>query len=50
MDKKDNPMSRLMELAIPYKIEYVLSVILAILGVTAGLPLKFLQFQKWRFS
>ena len=26
MDKKDNPMSRLMELAAPYKGEYVLSV------------------------
>ena len=37
MDKKDNPMSRLMELAAPYKGEYVLSVILAILGVAAGL-------------
>ena len=44
MDKKDNPMSRLMELAAPYKGEYVLSVILAILGVAAGL-LPFLQFQ-----
>ena len=37
MDKKDNPMSRLMELAAPYKGEYVLSVILAILGVKAKL-------------
>ena len=37
MDKKDNPMSRLMELSAPYKGEYVLSVILAILGVAAGL-------------
>ncbi len=45
MDKKDNPMSRLMELAAPYKGEYVLSAILAILGVAAGL-LPFLQFQK----
>lgn len=38
MDKKNNnPMSRLMELAAPYKRKYVLSVILAVLGVAAGL-------------
>lgn len=37
MDKEQNPMSRLMELATPYKREYVLSVVLAILGVAAGL-------------
>lgn len=37
MDKNTNPMSRLMELAAPYKSKYILSVILAILGVAAGL-------------
>lgn len=37
MDKKQNPMFRLMELAAPYKGKYVLSVVLAILGVAAGL-------------
>ena len=37
MDKKQNPMSRLMELAAPCKNKYVLSVILAILGVFTGL-------------
>ena len=37
MDKNNNPMSRLMELAAPYKSKYVLSVILAVLGVAAGL-------------
>jgi len=37
MDKEQNPMSRLMELAAPYKRKYVLSVVLAILGVAAGL-------------
>ncbi len=45
MDKKDNPMSRLMELAAPYKSKYVLSVIMAVLGVAAGL-LPFLQSRK----
>lgn len=33
MDKNNNPMSRLMELAAPYKSKYVLSVIMAVLGV-----------------
>ena len=45
MDKKDNPMSRLMELAAPYKGEYVLSVI----WQSWVLPpdcCRFLQFQK----
>lgn len=37
MDKEQSPMSRLMELAAPYKGKYVLSVVLAILGVAAGL-------------
>ncbi len=37
MDKNNNPMSSLMELAAPYKSKYVLSVILAVLGVAAGL-------------
>ena len=37
MDKNNNPMSRLMELAAPYKSQYVLSVVLAVLGVAAGL-------------
>ena len=37
MDKNNNPMSRLMELAAPYKSKYVLSVIMAVLGVAAGL-------------
>lgn len=37
MDKEQNPMSRLMELAAPYKGKYVLSMVLAILGVAAGL-------------
>ncbi|HWR28683.1 MAG TPA: ABC transporter ATP-binding protein [Negativicutes bacterium] len=38
MDKENNhPMSRLMELAVPYKRKYVLSVVLAVLGVAAGL-------------
>lgn len=37
MKKSDNPMSRLMELAAPYKGKYVLSVILAIVGVAGGL-------------
>lgn len=45
MDKKDNPMSRLMELAAPYKGEYVLSVILAI-RVLPPDCCRFLQFQK----
>ena len=35
MDKNNNPMSRLMELAAPYKSKYVLSVIMAVLGVAA---------------
>lgn len=37
MNNEKNPMFRLMELAAPYKSKYVLSVILAILGVAAGL-------------
>lgn len=37
MDKEQSPISRLMELAAPYKGKYVLSVVLAILGVAAGL-------------
>ena len=38
MDKKNNnPLPRLMELAAPYKRKYILSVILAVLGVAAGL-------------
>ncbi|MDD3361771.1 MAG: ABC transporter ATP-binding protein [Hespellia sp.] len=37
VNKNNNPMSRLMELAAPYKNKYVLSVILAVLGVIAGL-------------
>ncbi|MDF2477656.1 MAG: transporter, ATP-binding/permease protein [Sphingobacterium sp.] len=37
MDKEQSPMSRLMEFAAPYKRKYVLSVVLAILGVAAGL-------------
>lgn len=45
MDKNNNPMSRLMELAAPYKSKYVLSVILAVLGVAAGL-LPFLVVSK----
>lgn len=36
MDKEQSPMSRLLEFAAPYKSKYVLSVILAILGVAAG--------------
>lgn len=49
MDKNNNPMSRLMELAAPYKSQYVLSVVLAVLGVAAGL-LPFLWFQRSLFS
>lgn len=45
MDKKDNPMSRLMELAAPYKGEYVLSVILAILGVACRIAAVFCSFK-----
>ncbi len=37
MDKEQNPLSRLMELAAPYKCKYVLSIVLAVLGVAAGL-------------
>ena len=37
MDKEQNPLSRLMELAAPYKWKYVLSIVLAVLGVAAGL-------------
>lgn len=37
MEKEQSPMTRLMKLAAPYKSKYVLSVILAILGVAAGL-------------
>jgi len=37
MDKEQHPMSRLMELAAPYKGKYVLSIVFAILGVAAGL-------------
>ncbi|WP_324824711.1 ABC transporter ATP-binding protein [Sinanaerobacter sp. ZZT-01] len=37
MDKEQNPMYRLMELAAPYRHKYILSVVLAILGVAAGL-------------
>ncbi len=37
MDKEQNPMTRLIELAAPYKRKYSLSVVLAIIGVVAGL-------------
>ena len=37
MYKEQNPMSRLMAFAAPYKRKYVLAIILAILGVAAGL-------------
>lgn len=38
MEKKNNnPMFRLMELAAPYKSKYILSVVLAVMGVAAGL-------------
>lgn len=37
MEKKKSPMGRLMNLAAPYKGKYFLSVILAVLGVAAGL-------------
>lgn len=36
MVQETNPMSRLMELSAPYKSKYILSVILAILGVASG--------------
>lgn len=36
MVQETNPMSRLMELSAPYKSQYILSVILAILGVASG--------------
>lgn len=37
MVRESNPMSRLMKLAAPYKGKFILSVILAVLGVAAGL-------------
>ena len=49
MDKNNNPMSRLMELAAPYKSKYVLSVIMAVLGVLLGCC-RFLQSRKLSFS
>lgn len=45
MDKKDNPMSRLMELAAPYKGEYVLSVILANPGCCRRIAAVFCSFK-----